>query len=72
MDTIKTLRAQGISVKKTDAGEYRVAFIGKSERYAAYETDRDAAIATGRAMLSELAANGFTFADLKDDLRIAR
>lgn len=70
VDTIKSLRAEGVSIRKTECGEYRVAFIGKSERYAAYATDRADAIATGRAMLTQLTSNGGTFADLKDDLRI--
>lgn len=55
MTTLAEARAQlrrvGVTLRKTEHDEYRVAFAGRgSEASAAYESDVDAAVATGRAM----------------------
>lgn len=68
-----SLLARGVSIRfNRETGEYRVAFVGKSERYAAYTDDRRDAIATGEAMLQQLADHGYTLADLKADPRKGR
>lgn len=65
-DRRRALSAAGVTIRKTEDGDYRVAYAGKSERYAAYETDLGAALDTGEHM----AANRPT--ELKPDLRIHR
>lgn len=52
--TLKEARAilspLGISLRKTEYGEYRVNFKGGKEATAGYQTDLDDAVATGRDM----------------------
>lgn len=52
--TVQThLRLHGITIRKTEYGEYRVNFTNGKEATAAYETDLKAAYGTGLAMAKE-------------------
>ncbi len=65
----QTLQARGIRLSKTADGEYRVNYIGKSERYAYYTDDLGDAYATGLFMAEGTAEQ---LALLKADIRIGK
>jgi len=49
-DAKKELQPYAMTVNKTDAGEYRVNFLGGSEESAYYTPDVDDAVMTGKDM----------------------
>lgn len=51
--TMDAIRALGLSVRRTEHGEYRVNFKSGTEGTAYYTTDAEDALGTARAMLKE-------------------
>lgn len=50
-DLFKLVRELGLSIKKTEYGEYRINYKDRGEASAYYTDDRDDALATARAMI---------------------